>query len=124
MKTILNLSGHSLITETAEALQVELRDDDINVIDQKVSIRRRLPVYTQIKDILSPHNEELRSGRRVYVILPGLKIAAGCVLAYIHGVSGRFPTAVELVRDPDEGVYGLHAIHDLEIYRQEARNER
>lgn len=119
---VINFSGHNLSEQAA--VQLEQKFDDAVVVETvKISLYRKKPLFSQISNVMQNLTTVLNNGAQPVVILPGLPIAAALILSYIHGVSGRFPKVIELLRNMDN-IYEVHDVHDLEFYRQGSRRNR
>jgi len=124
MKYVINFSGHKLHPIALKQLAEKLKDD-VQVEDIKISLSRRIPLFSQIVTMMKEIKKTpLNSGAPIYVIIPGFAIATPLILAYLHGVNGCFPMAVELIRDPVSKIFVVNDVHDLEYYRQNSRHYR
>ena len=121
MRKIINFTGHGL-SETAKGQLKDYFKEDLKVVDLRVSLYRGKPLFPQITDLLK--DIDFNNGEQAICVLPGLPIANSLVLSYIHGTSGMFPKAIELLRNPKSGVYEVSNIYDLENLRHQSRKYR
>jgi len=120
---IVNFSGHELSDIAVKQIEEKFAGQDLVIETIKVGLSRSKPLFTQIIGMMRNVKTNLNSGSQPVVILPGLPIAAALILAYIHGVSGRFPKVIELLRNQDS-IWETHDVHDLEFYRHGSRKDR
>lgn len=116
--------GHPLSADTLE----ELKDHGVTpeeVQNIRVQLDMEQPLAPQISQIIDgiPRSPDQWATEPALVNLPGAAIAAGLVVAELHGRSGSFPRVLSLLRGED-GVFRLGQLIDLQSVRDEARKAR
>ena len=115
MEGVINFSGHPVAGTVDGGL-----------------VGKNLPVDSpeEIKDIIRqailtlPNREELLQGKAATVILPGMSLASGLLLAEWSGQFGSLPSIRWAVRGPDGFEWPETARADLNQVRLDAREQR
>lgn len=123
MRQMLINCGHPLSGDAAVELADRIGEYDTVTVSVHLDVEKPLAeqVATAIAD--AGISSEDWQTRGVVVALPGMSVAAGLVLAEVHGRSGSFPRVLHLVRGED-GVFRLGEIVDLMQVRSTARSSR
>jgi hypothetical protein len=79
----------------------------------------------RLLSLLSPEAEDEARKGRLTMILPGLSVLAGTILAVFHGRFGHFPFLKWKLRDSESGEFGdTKKRIDLQMLRNESRKGR
>lgn len=115
--------GHPLSPDAVRQLTEEIGEFETRTV--RVQLDMTQPLADQIRqavDSVGFTPEEWQT-TTFAVVLPGASVAAGLVLAQIHGRSGYFPRIVHLVSGEDR-VFRLGEVIDLQSSRDSARKLR
>lgn len=112
------------LSQDAQA-QLGERYGELEIRMVRVHLDMQSPLASQVAAIvdscgLTPQEWQTKP---FLVVLPGASIAAGLVLAEIHGRSGGFPLVASLVSGEDR-VFRLAEVIDLSQVRNTARTRR
>lgn len=124
MATMLVLNfAHPLSADTVEQLTDQFGEFETRMV--RVQLDMLSPLPDQIRQVVDNAGLEPAEWqtRPFAVVLPGASIAAGVLLAEIHGRSGGFPLVVSLVSGEDR-VFRLGEVIDLSQVRNDARTRR
>ena len=114
--------GHRIPSKVRKEIEKEL-GHDTEFIEAEFYLNLNRPITPQIEKILEPLIDGC--GDVPFVILPGVSVASGIIIAILHGILGRFPYIVELTREKKEKWrWKLKEIHDTDKIRQNARTLR
>lgn len=115
--------GHPL----SDAAQAELVESigEFETVLARVSLDMDSPLEPQLVAVVEGMevSSEAFQTRSLVVVLPGASVAAGIVLAMLHGRSGNWPKIMHLVR-ADDGVFHVGELVDLQRTRNTARTSR
>lgn len=123
MTIVLNFA-HLISSDAREGIAEQVGDDP-DVRNVRVQLDPTAPLALQVEEViagvgLTPEEWATSS---LLVVLPGMAVAAGLVLAAIHGRRGGFVPVVHLVRG-DDGVFRLGEVVNLSEARETARLAR
>lgn len=122
MAIVINF-GHPLSPDAVRQLTEELGEFETRTVRVQLDMNNPLaPQLEQLVDSVGFNPDEWQTTTFV-VILPGASVAAGLVLAQIHGRSGYFPRIVHLVAG-DDRVFRLGEVIGLQSSRDSARKLR
>lgn len=124
MTIVLNF-GHPLSADACEGIAEQVATD-LDVRNVRVQLDPTVPLAPQVEDVVvqgAGLTAEEWATSPLLVVLPGMAVAAGLVLAAIHGRRGGFVPVVHLVRGQD-GVFRLGEVISLAEARETARLAR
>lgn len=121
---VLNFS-HPMTKEQVGQLESLISRNVDEVIDISVQLDFDVSFTEQVRELVGSvgfSNREWSKGDFV-VNLPGLSIAAGLVLAEIHGRCGHFPKVIQMARS-ESGEFYVKSVLQLQAVRDLARQRR